>query len=61
MEYDPYHDLYVISTQCLRTFAANLGLGESSTIALFDQWLFSAAPEVTFLQHLDGSKEPTMI
>jgi hypothetical protein len=61
MEYDPYHDLYVIATQYLHTFAGNLGLDESSTIALFDRRRFSAAPEVPFLQHLDGSEEPNMI
>jgi hypothetical protein len=60
-EYDPYHDLYVVATRYLRTFAANLGLDESSTIALFDRWLFSAAPEVSLLHHLDGSEEPNMI
>jgi hypothetical protein len=37
MEYDPYHDLYAVTTQYLRTFAANLGLDESSTITLFDR------------------------
>jgi hypothetical protein len=61
MEYDPYHDLYAVPTQYLRTFAANLGLDEPSTIALFDRWLFSAAPEVPFLQRLNGSEEPNMI
>jgi hypothetical protein len=61
MEYDPYHDLYTVATQYLRTFAGNLGLAESSTIALFDRWLFSAVPQVPFLQHLDGSEEPNMI
>jgi hypothetical protein len=61
MEYDPYHNLYAVATQYLRTFAANLGLDESSTIALFDRWLFSAAPDVPFLQNLDGSEEPNMI
>jgi hypothetical protein len=61
MEYDPYHDLYVVATQYLYTFADNLGLDESRTNALFDQWLSSAAPEVPFLQHLDGSEEPNMI
>jgi hypothetical protein len=60
MEYDPYHDLYAVATQYLGTFAANLGLDESNTSALFDRWLFSAAPEVPFLQHLDGSEEPNM-
>jgi hypothetical protein len=61
MEYDPYHDLYAVTTQYLPTFAANLGLDESSTIALFDRWPFSAAPEAPFLQHLDDSEEPHMI
>jgi hypothetical protein len=61
MEYDPYHDLYAVATQCLRIFATNLGLDESGTITLFDRWLFSAAPAVPFLQHLDGSEEPNMI
>jgi hypothetical protein len=61
MEYDPYYDLYVVATQYLRTFAANLGFDKSSTIALLDRWVFSAAPEVPFLQHLDGSEEPNMI
>jgi hypothetical protein len=45
----------------LNTFAANRGIDESSMIALFDRWLFSAAPEVPFLRHLDGSEEPNMI
>jgi hypothetical protein len=61
MEYDPYHDLYAVATQYLGTFAANLGLDKSSTIAFFDRWLFSAVPEVPFLQYLDGSEEPNMI
>jgi hypothetical protein len=61
MEYDPDHDLYAVATQYLRTFAANLGLDESSTISLFDRWLFSAAPEEQFLQHLDGSEGRNMI
>jgi hypothetical protein len=61
MEYDPYHDLYAVATQYLRTGAANLGLDNSSTIALLDRGLFSAAPEVPFLQHLGGSEEPNMI
>jgi hypothetical protein len=61
MEYNPYLDLYIVYTQYLRTFGANLGLDESSAIALFDRRLFSAAPEVPFLQHLDGSKEPNVI
>jgi hypothetical protein len=61
IEYDPYHDIYAVATQCLRTIAANLGLDEPSTIALFDRWLFSAAPDVSFFQHLDGSEEPNMI
>jgi hypothetical protein len=60
MEYDPYHDLYAAATEYLRTFAANLSLNESSMIGLFDRWLFSDAPEVPFLQHLDGSEEPNM-
>jgi hypothetical protein len=60
MEYDQYHDLYAVATQCLRTFAANLGFDESSTIALFDRWLFSAAPEAPFPQHLDGSEESAL-
>jgi hypothetical protein len=37
MEYDPCHDLYAVATQYIRTFAANLGLDESSTIAVFDR------------------------
>jgi hypothetical protein len=37
MEYDSYHGFYVVVTQYLRIFAANLGLDESSTIALFDR------------------------
>jgi hypothetical protein len=45
----------------LNTFAANLGLDESITIALVDRWLFSAASEAPFLQHLDRSEEPNMI
>jgi hypothetical protein len=61
MEYDSYHDLSAVATQYLRTFAANSGLDKSSTIALFDQWLFSAVSEVPFLQRLDGSEEPNMI
>jgi hypothetical protein len=61
MEDNPYHDLYAVATQYLRTFAANLGLNESSAIAAFDRWRFSAAPEVPFLQYLDGSEEPNMI
>jgi hypothetical protein len=61
MEYDPYYHLYAVATQYLRTFAANLGLDESITIALFDRGPFSAAPEVPFLQHLDGSEEANMI
>jgi hypothetical protein len=61
MEYDLSHDLSAVATQYLRTFAANLGLNESSTIALFDRWLFSAAPDVPCLQHLDASEELNMI
>jgi hypothetical protein len=61
MEYDLYYDPCAVTTQYLRTFVVNLGLDESSTIALFDRWLFSAAPEVPFLQYLDGSEEPNMI
>jgi hypothetical protein len=61
MEYGTYHDFSVASTQCLRIFAANLGLDESSTIALFGRWRFSASAEVAFLQHLDGSEKPNMI
>jgi hypothetical protein len=49
MEYDQYLDFYAVATQYLRTFVANLGLDESSMIALFDRWLFSAAPEVPCL------------
>jgi hypothetical protein len=37
MEYDPYHDLYAVATHYLRTFATNLDLDESSTIALVDR------------------------
>jgi hypothetical protein len=61
MEYGPYHDLYAVATQYLRTLAANLGLDQSSRITLFDRWLLSAAPESLFLQHLDDSEEPNVI
>jgi hypothetical protein len=61
MEYDPDHDLYAVATQHLCTFAANLGFDESSTISLFDRWLFRAVREGPFLQHLDDSEEPNMI
>jgi hypothetical protein len=55
---DLYEDLYGLVIQFLRTLSVNMDLDESRTIALFDDWLFAAGPDVPFLQNPDGSDEP---